>query len=268
MLTDEKSGIMYRRWPAPGARAVVLLVHGLGGHCGRWEFMMAHLRRHRIAGYALELRGFGKAAGLQGDVDSFRTYLSDIRSLRGIIAREVPEAKVFLLGESLGGLLSFAAAVKDAGLFSGLLAISPAFRSRLKFSLKQYIQVFSALCYNPRRQFVVPFNSQMCTRDPAYQQVMDQDLREHRLATARFLVSILAMQLYANTVKTRLKIPALFLLAGNDALVDTRAIRAVFNGLTLADKSIIEYPEMLHALSIDLGREKVFGDVCRWIEKH
>ncbi len=268
MLTDEKSGIMYRCWRGAAPRAIVLLVHGLGGHCSRWEFLARYLQQNGIAGYALELRGFGQTPGLPGDVDSFETYFADIRSLHGLITRDFPGKKVFLLGESLGGLLAFTMAIKHPGFFNGLICIAPAFLSRLKFSPAQYVQVFSALCYAPRKQFIVPFNSQMCTRDVAYQRIMDQDNREHRLASARFLVNILTAQFYANRVKTKLAVPALFLFGGNDVLVKTGAIRAVFDGLKVVDKKIIEYPQMYHALSIDLEREKVFADIAGWTEKH
>jgi len=41
----------------------------------------------------------------------------------------------------------------------------------------------------------------------------------------------------------------------------------VFRGLKTKDKKIIMYPEMYHALSIELAREKVFEDILRWLIK-
>ena len=40
--------------------------------------------------------------------------------------------------------------------------------------------------------------------------------------------------------------------------------RRLFAKLSIADKTIVEYPEMLHALSIELGREEVFRDILDW----
>ena len=43
---------------------------------------------------------------------------------------------------------------------------------------------------------------------------------------------------------------------------------ASWPGVTIdEDKQLIEYPEMFHALSIDLDREKVFADILNWVER-
>jgi alpha-beta hydrolase superfamily lysophospholipase len=46
-----------------------------------------------------------------------------------------------------------------------------------------------------------------------------------------------------------------------------KAERAMFARLALADKTIREYPEMRHALSIERGREAVFADIVAWLDK-
>ncbi|MCK7489600.1 MAG: lysophospholipase [Anaerotruncus sp.] len=61
-----------------------------------------------------------------------------------------------------------------------------------------------------------------------------------------------------------LTVPVLFLVPGDDRLVDERAGRRLFAKIALADKTLIEYPDMLHALSIDVGRDKVFADIAAW----
>ena len=50
-------------------------------------------------------------------------------------------------------------------------------------------------------------------------------------------------------------------------MVDEKAGRKIFAKLSLADKTIIEYPDMRHALSIERGRESVFEDILAWTEK-
>ena len=58
--------------------------------------------------------------------------------------------------------------------------------------------------------------------------------------------------------------------AADGALLAEKLVKdnqVVFDGLPLKDKTKSEYPEMLHALSIELGREKVFADILNWLEK-
>jgi alpha-beta hydrolase superfamily lysophospholipase len=110
----------------------------------------------------------------------------------------------------------------------------------------------------------VPFTSDMVTRDPAYLRVMDASPDEIRVASLGLLGGFLPLQARSGRLAKKLSVPALFLIPGRDLLVDERAGRRIFAKIRRADKTLIEYPDMLHALSIDLGREKVFDDVLGW----
>jgi len=267
MKIDEKTGVVYRQWDAASPRAALLLVHGLGAHSGRWEFLADFFLRNNISCFSIELKGFGQTQDLKGHIDSYEIYFEDIKRLGNIIKEENAQVKVFLLGESMGGLISFLNAIRNPDLFAGLICISPAFKGSLKFTPWQYIDIFSSLLYNPKKQFKMPFNVQMCTRDAAYQMVMDSDTREHRLATSRLLVETALAQIRAGGLKNRLKIPVLFLLSGKDLLTVPEESAKIFKSLRLENKALISYPDMYHALSIDLGREKVFEDILQWSNK-
>ena len=65
----------------------------------------------------------------------------------------------------------------------------------------------------------------------------------------------------------KIEVPLLFLVAGDDKLVYSDASRKVFQKIKAPDKTLIEYPEMYHSLSIELGKEKVFQDIWSWIDK-
>lgn len=267
LKTDEKMGVFYRCWEASSPAAVFLLVHGLGAHSGRWEFLADFLLRNNFSSYAIELKGFGETKDLKGHIGSFDVYFEDIRSICDIIKRKNPGVKIFLLGESMGALISFLLAAKAPNLFSGLICISPVFKSRLKFTFRDYTKIFFALLFNLEKQFKMPFDSAMCTNDVDYQMTMDADCREHRLATAKLLFETAKAGIRAKFLKDKIRIPVLFLLAGEDKLVDPETSKKIFQGLKVEDKQIIEYPRMFHALSIELGRDKVFEDILKWAQR-
>ena len=268
LISDRNTGILYRKWIAEGSKACVILVHGLGSHSARWESLGDFLEWNGISSYAIELEGFGETKGPRGHVDSMKVYLDSVRALRGIIEKENPGNNVFLLGESMGGLIAWALSVGYPHLFRGLIAISPAFTSRLKFSLLDYLRIALLLIVNPKKKIDMPFNSRMCTRDGMIRRILDADDREYRVASAKLLYNLGVAQLKcALSLKKRLKIPALFLSAGKDFLVDPNATSRVYKQLTCPDKKLIKYPKMFHALSIDLGKEKVFSDILKWLEK-
>jgi alpha-beta hydrolase superfamily lysophospholipase len=265
--TDRESGVMYRTRTAPTSRAVFLLVHGLGAHSGRWEAWGEFFRSRAISSFAIELKGFGETREEPGHIDSFAVYLRDIRSLCNIIGREFPGKKIFIAGESMGALIAFEAAVADPGLFSGLVCLSLPLKSRLKISFLKYAGIFLSLCLNPRKQFTMPFNAAMCTRDADYRKTIEADSREHRLATPRLLWEIISSQKHIRAFRDTVSIPSLFLFAGQDQFVDAGVNKDFYRALRAPDKTVIEYPDMSHALSIDLGREQMFQDIASWLEK-
>ncbi len=269
MKTDSESGILFESRKAISPKSVVLLVHGMGAHTGRWYFLTEYLQENDVSSYSLELRGFGTTDGHRGHVESFEAYFDDILRLREIIAEENPGLPVFIIGESMGGLICFVAAYIHPASFNGLICISPAFGNRMKFTISDYVRAFAYLLIDDTKQHKMPFTAEMCTRDTIYQEVMDKDDREHRLATSRIIWEITKWQMKAGSSKLRnnLKTSLLFLLAGRDTLVDPKASKSVFRKLKLKDKKLIEYPEMHHALSIDIGRKTVFDDILKWIEE-
>ena len=249
--------IGYRQWIAPAPRAVFLLVHGLGAHTGRWEFLADFFLAHGISSYAIDLR---MAAG-------FGSYYSDIIRFRDKIDKENPSLKIFLVGESMGALVSFLLVAARPGLFSGLVCISPAFANRMKLPASDYLKIFASLFYDPGKEFRLPFDSSMCTRDIEYRKKMNADSAERRSSPSRILAGILISQVRARFAGSKLRTPALFLVAGRDLMIDHRATKEIFQGLPVKDKTLIEYPEMYHALSIDIGKEKVFEDMLKWVEE-
>lgn len=264
---DDKSGIMYRTWQTVSTEAVVVLIHGMGAHSARWSFLGDFLMERGVYSYALELKGFGETKTLKGHIDSLNMYYDDMIDLLNIAVSENPGKKVYIVGESMGALLSFVLCQKEKNISDGLICISPAFVSKMKMSVMEYVRIFSSAVYNPRRQFNMPFTSSMCTRDEEYRKVMDDDEREHRYATSGLLSSLAGVQIRAGILKNHIEVPTLFLIAGEDKLVDPEASRKVFRRLEAEDKTIIEYPGMYHALSIERDREKVFEDMFVWIRE-
>jgi acylglycerol lipase len=262
---------LFRRWdagPAPGApKAVFLLVHGLGAHSGRWDFWGGYFAARGFASYALELRGFGRSPERpRGHISSFEIWHRDILALRQTIERDLPGKKVFLVGESMGGLIAYDAAARHPGRFDAVVLMAPAFKNGLKFPLGVYAKI-GLIPFHPKLMIDLPFTSEMATRDPDYAAVMNASPDELRRASVKLMAGFLPVQARAGGLARKLDAPTLLMVPGIDHLVDERAGRKIFRKIAAADKTLLEYPEMFHALYIDLGREKVFADILDWTAK-
>lgn len=264
LRTDRETGIMYRQWSGRDVKSVFLLVHGLGAHSARWDSMALYMARHGVTSYALELKGFGETPEKKGHIDSFKTYFKDIRSLRNIISRDIPGREIRIAGESLGALIAFLMTAREPNLFEGLICVAPAFKSRMILPVLDYFKLAIAMAVFPEKQFKLPFDPAMCTRNEDRRRQMKDDEREHSLATARLLFETVRGQYMSRKAAKHIKGPVLFLVPGADKLTDPASSVSVFDHITARDKTLIEYPDMYHSLTIEQGSEKVFGDILKW----
>ena len=262
---------LFRRFdaaPDPAApKAVFLLVHGLGAHSARWDFWGNFFAARGFTSYAIELRGFGRSPhGPRGHVDAWRLWDGDILALRDRIAADHPGRKIFIAGESMGGLVVYDLVGRHPERFDGTVLMAPAFKNGMKFPLSAYAKI-GLVPFRPKTMIDLPFTSEMTTRDPDYAAVMNANTDEVRVASVKLMAGFLPVQARAARLAKGFAGPVLFLIPGVDYLVDESGARKIFSKVAAADKAIIEYPEMYHALYVDRGREKVFADILDWTAK-
>lgn len=288
--------IKFRKWAVEKPVGAFVLVHGMGAGTERWESLAAYFLSKNISSYALSLRGFDGTEGEKGYVDSFETYHADIKELYETARQEVPNGKIFLLGESMGALIVFDHACRGAAFFDGYILISPAFGSKLKFAPQTYLFILLSMFLFPRKQFKMPFNARMCTSDTGEIEKIEKDPSEHRYATGRLLWEIFKLQVGAKKLAKRINTPVLFLLSTDDEIADPERSEKVFEVLghigarhprlfkvpgtgtysktpaggssyhrcQAPNNMLKKYPGMKHALSVEAGRERVFSDIYEW----
>lgn len=266
-MGEENKDIGYRQWGLSAPRAVLVLVHGLGAHGGRWEALAEFFQKRGVSSYAIELANPAQQDKSARSSGHFRKYRDSILRLYDIASTSHPGEKIFIVGESMGSLISFLLAAEQPGLFGGLVCISPAFANRVKLSVSDYLKIFLSLFYDSGKKIRLPFDSSMCTRDTHYRHRMEQDPLEYRHAPPKLLIEVLLAQVRARMAARKVTLPVLFLVAGEDRIADARASASVFGMISSADKALVEFPGMYHSLSVELGREAVFEEMLKWIEK-
>ena len=102
---------MRRRWETPGAKAAILIVHGIGEHSGRYVHVGDFLAARGFDVLAYDNVGFGQSEGPQAFVASFDYYTDDVQAL--LAERKELGVPVVLLGHSLGGLIAATYLVDD-----------------------------------------------------------------------------------------------------------------------------------------------------------
>ncbi len=98
-----------QHWPLPAgstARGVVLIVHGLGEHAGRYAHVAAFLNRLGWAVVGYDHRGHGRSPGRRGALAHPDDLLHDLAAVIDATRAAYPGARLLLLGHSMGGAVA------------------------------------------------------------------------------------------------------------------------------------------------------------------
>ena len=91
--------------PPEEATGVIILIHGLGEHFGRYSHWTPRFLEKGIAIIGADLPGHGTSGGKRGHISGIDVVNRLIDELLSVSAREFPSHKAILYGHSLGGLL-------------------------------------------------------------------------------------------------------------------------------------------------------------------
>lgn len=120
--------LFLRIWePGKAVRAVMVLVHGLGEHSGRYGTHFAEF--YTDAGLAIlapDLPGHGLTKGDRGHIVQTAQFLDYIDLLVNEAHRRYPEKPLFIYGHSMGGLITLWYALDRHPQVAGVIVTSPA----------------------------------------------------------------------------------------------------------------------------------------------
>jgi alpha-beta hydrolase superfamily lysophospholipase len=107
------------------ARAIVVLMHGLGEHIGRYEHVAAKFVERDFALLAFDQQGHGKTAGKRGVIDPDDSMRRDIEAMLRLAKQLAPGKPVFLYGHSMGSMEALYYGLKGQEKVDGIIATSP-----------------------------------------------------------------------------------------------------------------------------------------------
>lgn len=105
------------------AKAVVVISHGAGASIegDQYVFLEKGITEAGYSLYIFDHRGHGKSEGLRGYYNDFSELVGDIKCIVDLAKEENPEKKVFLFGNSMGGVGSEIFGIKYPGYVDGII---------------------------------------------------------------------------------------------------------------------------------------------------
>lgn len=260
------SRVAYRAWEMPDARAALLVVHGLGEHSGRYTAFGESMATSGVSTFALDLPGHGLSSGRRGHVPRFDVFLQTVDRLRREVdARTRSRVPLFLLGQSMGGLIVLRYLQDWSGRFHGAVIAAPWLATAMpvpRWKVAAARVLTRILPWAPFRHGIDPA---ALSRDTDIVAAYRADPLVHRFITPRSFHGA------ATTMRTvlergdHIRDPVLFLIPGDDRVVDSERSLHFARSIASTDATIRVYPGHFHELLNEPDRARRCSEISGWI---
>jgi acylglycerol lipase len=254
--------LLVREWSVEAGEpwAMLLLVHGLAEHSGRYEHVGAQFAAAGIETYAIDLRGFGASGGARAWVNRWSELHDDLEERITALRTGAPTRPLVLYGHSLGGLVCLGY-VLDGRSEPDLLVLSaPAISADIPAWQRGLVALLGRIA--PRIRIPNRLSGSQLSTDPAVGVDYFADPLNVHASTARFGVLALAEQRRVAAAVDRVSIPTLVIHGGDDSLVPT-ATSAVFEGRPGVTRQVFE--GLRHETHNEPDGDRVLDAVVAWI---
>lgn len=259
--------IYHQSWlPDGDAKAVVILVHGLGEHSGRYGHVADRLAGAGYAVHALDHRGHGKSEGTRVFVKSYDEFMSDIAQYRTWVEGEHPGLPVVMLGHSMGGNIAMGHALDHQDGLAGLALSGAALKPGDDLSNVQ-IKIFSLVAKVAPGFRPQGLPAEAVSRDPAVVQAyLDDPLVFNGKITAGLGAALIgAMRSFPERYPS-LRLPIWIGHGTDDQLADVEGSRQLERLATNADVTADYYDGLYHEIFNEPEQEQVLDDLVTWLD--
>jgi alpha-beta hydrolase superfamily lysophospholipase len=266
--TRDGLALHYRAWLPPAPRGVLLFVHGLAEHSGRYAHVGSRFAGAGYAAYALDHRGHGRSPGRRVHLRRFAEYLDDVDALAAVARERHPGLPLVLVGHSQGGLVVLTCALErprglaGAIVSSPLLGVHPA--TEASPALIASARVLSVLW--PSVLLPNQVDASRLAQDPAVGRAYLADpLVSHRVS-ARWLTVVLGAIERVHQRAPSLSLPVLLMISGADRVVDPEASIRFASRAPAHLVEVVRWPGFYHEMFNEADRETVFRRMEGWLE--
>lgn len=242
----------YEHWLPNSARALFVIVHGLGRYSSNYRSLINELIKDGYAVAIYDQRGFGRSGGTRGDVRSFKMWVDDldqfIKFSKESFAHEVP---LILVGEGLGASLSIYYLAERIGKASAFVALEGPMHQAIE--LPWWKEKFPQKIIEH-----LPILPTECVKS-------DDSLSVGKLSL-RTVKQLKILRDSIGPMSYRLQIPVLIMCGGGERSTVQNGCRDFYLGMQQAQKKIITYAADRLDFSDETLSSKVVKDINQWLK--
>lgn len=261
------TGIYYQCWlPEGEPRAVLLIVHGLAEHSGRYMNVADHFVPLGYAVYSIDHLGHGKSGGTRVYVKEFDDYIDTLSVYVDMVHKWQPGRSLFLVGHSMGALISALFLLDHQAELAGAILSGPSVKvpSNTSSITISMIKLIATLL---PKAGLFQLEAEGVSRDPAVVQAYISDPLVHtRRITARLIHEMLKAMQRITAEAPKITLPVLIVRGSADRLIDPDGARMLYGAISSVDKTIKIYDGLYHEVFNEPEHNQVLGDVETWLE--
>ncbi|QIZ33497.1 alpha/beta hydrolase [Saccharopolyspora sp. ASAGF58] len=269
------SGQYWQSWTVdqPGSRGVqatgvVVLVHGVHEHSGRYRRVAERLNAAGYAVYAIDHPGHGRSPGTRGNIGSMAAAVAGVDLLARLAGQRHEDVPLFVYGHSLGGLISLQYLTgTPLDRIVGAVISAPALNTGAVSAVEKVI--------SPLLSKLLPdlgvrsLDANTISRDPEVVRDYRTDPLNHAgKMRARTAVEImLAVEAMPQRLAS-LTMPLFVLHGGADRLMPPAASELVRTHARSSDLTLRVYEGLYHEAHNEPEREQVLDEIVDWLDAH
>lgn len=253
--------LYYKKETAPDNKAVVVIVHGLCEHQGRYDYFAEKLHAAGFGTYRFDHRGHGRSEGEETYYEDYNELLDDTNVFVDMAIEENPDIPVFLLGHSMGGFTVSLYGVKYPDkklrgilISGGLTADNQGIIRSLEKGMDPHIKLPNEL------------GGGVCS----VQEVVDwygKDPYNRKTYTTGLVYALSDGLDWYDFRKQSFAYPVLIAHGEKDGLVSVNDSYELFDKVASRDKQLKIYGNLFHEILNEYCKDEVIEDFIRWMDR-
>lgn len=251
--------------PRKSLRGVIILVHGLGEHAGRYDHVATKLNSWGFAVRGFDQYGHGESAGPRGGLPTDNRLLTDLTDIvDSTRARMNPMTPLILLGHSMGGLVVARFVALGLRPVQGLILSSPVFDPGLSTVQKFLVSFLPRIA--PNLRVSNGLDPSYISHDPAVVTAYKKDKMVHDRISARLARFIADGGPATLALAHHWNVPTLLMFAGQDKLVNPAGSVAFAAAVPKEVLTSRCFEALYHEIFNETRSEPVFAELKKWLD--
>jgi lysophospholipase len=267
LKTTDNLMLHAQKWrPNSDPKAVILIVHGIAEHIGRYDHVAHVLVEAGLAVYGYDHRAHGKSDGQpRSYIHPFTKAIDDLGLVVNYVRQENPTKKLFIYGHSMGSLISNLYVLKHQDGVAGWISSGSPLTSdsNTPTLVVQLLTVLSKIA--PQLQMVNIPPSDL-THDQNIVQAYIHDplvnAKPTRLGMASAIVS--QSKVVISQLGT-LRLPILLLHGSDDKICPMSASQLIYEKASSTDKTLKIYEGLYHEIHNETLYGRILSDIIEWV---